>query len=59
MSELHEYSSLRIGRERYLRAVELEAKGAGLRALAHALSCAELTLLHDVELILALIFLVI
>ena len=34
MSELYEYSGLGIGRERYLRAVELEAEDAGLSALA-------------------------
>jgi hypothetical protein len=45
MSEFYEYSGLRIGRERYLRAVELEAKSASLSALARALSCAELTLI--------------
>ena len=56
---MYEYSSLGIRRERYLRAVELEAEDAGLSALAHALSCAELTLLHDVELILLFIFFVI
>jgi hypothetical protein len=51
-SELYEYSGLGIRRECYLRAVELEAKGAGLSALARALSCAELTLLHDIKLFL-------
>ena len=59
MSEIYEYSGLRIRGECYLRAVELEAKSAGLSALARALSCAELTLLHDVELILLFIFFVI
>ena len=55
MSEIYEYSGLRIRRERELRAVQLKAKGAGLIALAPAFSCSKLAFLHDIELILILV----